>query len=116
MLVVCACQRSSNEVTVTVLGEDTSNFSAMENLKGEYEKASNVSLQFYKFGLGVLGPKANQDLANGTGLYDIILQYNFALSPFVRNGWVFTIKDLEIIVPNFAARRVDAVGWGLLHQ
>jgi hypothetical protein len=37
MLLVGSCQRSSNDVRITVLGEDTSNFTAMENLKSKHE-------------------------------------------------------------------------------
>ena len=104
--VVLSC-RQTIQKKITVLGEDSSNTKAMESLKDDYQKATGVEVQYAAFPLGVLGPKANQDLANGTGLYDIIMQYNFALSPFARNGWVFTVEDLEKVAPDFAARRKE---------
>ncbi|WP_346755492.1 extracellular solute-binding protein [Splendidivirga corallicola] len=66
----------------------------MEELKGEYEKLNNIQIEFKPNTFENALRKANQDFANKTGLYDIVLQYNFSLSSFVRNDYIFDINDL----------------------
>lgn len=88
-----------NEVTITVLGENSSNLQAMEALKGDYEKKSNVKIEFKPNTFEDAFNKANQDFANKTGLYDIVLQYNFSLSSFVRNNYVLNIDELSKDIP-----------------
>lgn len=90
---------NKKQVTLTVLGENSSNLQAMEALKGDYEKNSNVKIDFKPNTFEDAFSKANQDFANKTGLYDIILQYNFSLSSFVRNGYVFNIDELSKDIP-----------------
>ncbi|MBS1661845.1 MAG: extracellular solute-binding protein [Bacteroidetes bacterium] len=80
---------------MTILGENSSNLQAMEALKGNYEKDSNVKIDFKPNTFEDAFNKANQDFANGTGIYDIVLQYNFSLSSFVRNGYVYNIDELS---------------------
>lgn len=92
LLVFIGCKQKS---IVTVLGENSSNLQAMEALKGNYEKNSNVKIEFKPNTFEDAFNKANQDFANKTGLYDIVLQYNFSLSSFVRNGYVFNIDELS---------------------
>jgi multiple sugar transport system substrate-binding protein len=90
---------NQKQVTITVLGENSSNLQAMEALKGDYEKDSNVKIEFKPNTFEDAFSKANQDFANKTGLYDIVLQYNFSLSSFVRNGYVFNIDELSKSIP-----------------
>ena len=87
---------NKQKVTLTVLGENSSNLQAMEPLKGGYEKNSNVKIEFKPNTFEDAFSKANQDFANKTGLYDIVLQYNFSLSSFVRNSYVFNIDEIYI--------------------
>lgn len=42
--------------------------------------------------------KAYQDLANNTGVYDLILDYNTALAPFVRGHFVYNLDELKSMV------------------
>jgi len=91
--------RPRETTTLTLLGEDTATMQAIESVKGEYETKRGVKIQCIKNTFEVLQQKANADLASGTGLYDIILNYNFSLSSFVRHGWVFTLRDLHEIDP-----------------
>ena len=90
---------NKKQVTLTVLGENSSNLQAMEALKGDYEKNSNVKIEFKPNTFEDAFSKANQDFANKTGLYDIVLQYNFSLSSFVRNGYVSNIDELSKGIP-----------------
>ena len=87
------CQKK--QVSITVLGENSSNLQAMEALKSDYEKKSNVRIEFKPNTFEDAFSKANQDFANKTGLYDIVLQYNFSLSSFVRNAYVYNIDELS---------------------
>jgi len=43
----------------------------------------------------VMTKKAYQDLANGSGVYDLILDYNTGLAPYVRNRYVYTLDDIK---------------------
>lgn len=95
----CNNCKTPNQVTLTVLGENSSNLQAMEALKGEYEKIADVKIEFKPNTFEDAFSKANQDFANKTGLYDIVLQYNFSLSSFVRNGYVFNIDELSKSIP-----------------
>jgi multiple sugar transport system substrate-binding protein len=96
-LFLTSCNSCTNkkQVTLTVLGENSSNLQAMEALKGDYEKNSNIKIEFKPNTFEDAFSKANQDFANKTGLYDIVLQYNFSLSSFVRNGYVSNIDELS---------------------
>jgi len=84
---------------LTVLGENSSNLQAMESLKADYEKSSDVKIEFKPNTFEDAFSKANQDFANKTGLYDIVLQYNFSLSSFVRNNYVYNIDELSKDIP-----------------
>jgi multiple sugar transport system substrate-binding protein len=88
-----------NQVTLTVLGENSSNLQAMESLKGDYEKKAGVKIDFKPNTFEDAFNKANQDFANKTGLYDIVLQYNFSLSSFVRNNYVYSLDELTKNIP-----------------
>lgn len=88
-----------NKQAVTVLGENSSNLQAMEAIKSDYEKTANVKIEFKPNTFEDAFNKANQDFANKTGLYDIILQYNFSLSSFIRNDYVYNIDELSKDIP-----------------
>jgi len=90
---------TSKKVTLTILGENSSNLQAMQALKGGYEKKNNIKIEFKPNTFEDAFNKANQDFANKTGLYDIVLEYNFSLSSFVRNGYVYNINDLTENIP-----------------
>lgn len=91
LLILVSCQE---QVKLTVLGEDSSNLQAMESLKGDYEQKNNVKIAFRPNTFEDALNKANQDFIHKTRLYDIVLQYNFSLSSFVKNKYVYCIKDL----------------------
>jgi len=90
-LIFISCQK---QVKLTVLGEDSSNLQAMETLKSEYEQENNVKMAFRPNTFDDAFNKANQDFIHNTGLYDIVLQYNFSLSSYVRNKYVYNIDAL----------------------
>lgn len=100
VLTLFSCNQSQQEkVKLTIIGENTANIQAMMSLEKDYEKKNpNVDLVFKPNTWEDAFNKSNQDFANGTGLYDIVMQYNFALSPFVKNGYVHTLDTLRSMV------------------
>src|SRR5258708_1797108 len=70
-------QRPKN--SLVILGEDFSNLHALESLKGEYRQKYGIDLEFVGASFDSFNQKANQDLANGTSLHDVILHYSSVL-------------------------------------
>lgn len=92
----------NNEKTkVTILGESATSLQSMMALEKDYEsKNTNIDLVFKPNSFDDAFNKANQDFANGTGLYDIVMQYNFSLGSFVSNDYVYPIDDLIKNLPS----------------
>ena len=88
---VAGCTDSGS--TIVVLGEDSSNTSALESLSGQFTADTGIHVEFDKATFEATGEKANQDLSRGTGLYDVLLQYNFSLANFVLNDWVLSLDE-----------------------
>lgn len=86
------------QTTLTILGEDSSNLHAMESLAAEYEKETGVKVRFVRQTFDELQRAGDSDLQSGAGTYDIILNYNFSLAPYVNNGWVYTLSELKALV------------------
>lgn len=93
-LILFSCG-SENPPKITILGENSSTIQAMQELEEDYEQKSNVALEFKPNTFEDAFNKANQDFANKTGQYDLVLQYNFSLSTFVKNGYVYTLDELK---------------------
>jgi multiple sugar transport system substrate-binding protein len=104
-IVLSSCNRRA---TLTVLGENSSNLKAMRELKAAFEKDTGTTINFQADEFSVANQKANQDFANGTGLYDIVLQYNFSLASFSRNHYVYTINDLSSLISDPSRRSFES--------
>jgi ABC-type glycerol-3-phosphate transport system substrate-binding protein len=85
--------------TIRVLGEDSSNLQAIEALNSR-TPFPNAKVEFAKHSFEDALQKANLDFAQSTGLYDIVLQYNFSLSSFARHRYVLTVDELKDLAPN----------------
>lgn len=94
-----ACTTQKSAPTIVLIGEDSSSLQAMEKLKTSFEQEYGTSVRFVRDPFDVALQKANQDLANKTGLYDIICEYAASLAPYVNNNYVFTLDDMERFVP-----------------
>lgn len=92
--------RSVEKRNIFVLGEDFSNTHALEHFQKEDEAKLGIKLEFVKNTFDAFDQKASQDLANGTGLYDIILHYSSVLSTYGRNKWVYTLDEQKAQLPN----------------
>jgi ABC-type glycerol-3-phosphate transport system substrate-binding protein len=87
-------------VKITVLGENSATIQAMTDLKKQYELSHpGIELDFKAKSFDDAFTSSNQDFANKTGLYDVVMQYNFSLASFVRNDYVYTIDELAKYVP-----------------
>lgn len=81
--------------TITVLGEDSANLKALTALNARFERelGFNVDLQPAEFEVAL--QKSTGDFKSHTGAYDIVLQYNFSLASFTRNGYVVPLGTLK---------------------
>ncbi len=96
----CNDNSKDKKITISIIGENSSTLQAMMDLKVAYEAENpSINLDFKPNKFEDALTKSNQDFANGTGLYDIVIQYNFTLSPSVRNGYVYLINDLSSSIP-----------------
>lgn len=89
-----SCDENKSK-SVTIIGEDSATMSAISELKGAYEQETGVKVNLVALPFEEALEKSNIDLSEGTGLYDIILQYNFSLSSFVRNDYVYPLDKLK---------------------
>ncbi|MBK8516586.1 MAG: extracellular solute-binding protein [Saprospiraceae bacterium] len=90
-----------SKAIIKILGEETSTILALQSIETEYEKLNpKVDLQFFPNTYDEAFNKGINDMKHKTGIYDIILQYNFSLAPFVENDYVYLLEDLKNEVPN----------------
>jgi multiple sugar transport system substrate-binding protein len=92
-LLLVSC--TNTEEKLTIIGENSSSIQSMQTLQMEYEEEAGIKLDFKPNSFEDAFNKSNQDFANKTGLYDIVLQYNFSLSSFVRNNYVYKLDELK---------------------
>jgi len=93
--------KGSTKNEITILGENASTIQAMMALEKDFEKKyPNDDLIFKPNSYDDAFTKANQDFASGTGLYDIVMQYNFSLSSFVRNNYIYNMESLLKDIPD----------------
>lgn len=84
-----------NDVEINIIGENSSNLTALSSISDIYTDETSVKLKFHPYSFEDAYQKSNQDLINHTGFYDVIMQYNFSLSSYIRNNWVYRIDDLK---------------------
>lgn len=99
MIITAGCTQNgtkdSGKVKITILGENTANIQSLMTLKKAYEQTHpNIELDFRPETYDEAFQKSNSDFQHKTGLYDIVMQYNFSLSSFVQNDYVYKLDDL----------------------
>ena len=102
MFTVLSCDKE-----LTILGEDSSNLHALESQKETFENNGNVKLSFRPNSFENTRIKAYQDFINKTGIYDVILQYNFSLSTYVEKKFVWPFDSL---LEKYNSRNTDFEG------
>jgi multiple sugar transport system substrate-binding protein len=94
-------ESNSDKIQINIIGENSSTIQALISLEKDYElKNPNIDLVFHPNTYDDAFNKSNQDFTNKTGLYDIVLQYNFSLTSFVGNKYVYPIDELLQQLPN----------------
>lgn len=68
---------------------------AMENSAEAFTHDTGIPVVVEKYGYKSSMEKATEDLASGTGKYDIVVQNNEALGKFASEGSIFSIDELE---------------------
>lgn len=86
--------KSPSEDNILILGEDSSNLKAYRSLTDEFSANAGVKVAYEATTFEQAVQKADADFRTGKGGYDIVLQYNFSLAPYVRNGYVVRIDDV----------------------
>lgn len=81
-------------VPVVVFGEDSSNLQAYASLKDDFLTASGIAVTFEGTTFEQSIQKADADFRSGSGNFDIVLQYNFSLAPYVKNRYVAEITNV----------------------
>lgn len=89
-----------NRQRIVVLGEANSTLNSITDIKSEFIEKTGIDVVTLGFQFEESMEKANFDFANRTGRYDIVMQYNFSLSPFVRNRHVVDIQPFVNAHPN----------------
>jgi ABC-type glycerol-3-phosphate transport system substrate-binding protein len=80
--------------TVVIFGEDSSNFKAYSSLKDEFTAKTGINLKFEGATFEQAVQKADAVFRNGKADYDIVLQYNFSLAPYVRNKYIAEMGEV----------------------
>lgn len=96
-IVVAACKRDNSAKEIVVLGEDSGNLAAISNsgLLLDFEKQSGVKVRIVAQTFEKLQENASLDLAGkGTPQFDVVLNYNFALSLYSKNKWILPYAEL----------------------
>jgi ABC-type glycerol-3-phosphate transport system substrate-binding protein len=78
-----------------LIGEDSSNLAAIRAVLPQFGERSGIETVADATDFTTLFTQANTDFANGSGRFDIVLQYNFSLSPYTRNRYVVTTEELK---------------------
>lgn len=84
----------SKSENIVIFGEDSSNLNAYSSLQDQFTEKTHIKLKFEKDTFEQSVQKADADFRNGKGYYDIVLQYNFSLAPYVRNNYVAEIQEV----------------------
>lgn len=79
--------------TIRVIGEALPPLEALQQLKGEFEQLTGVTVVIEGLGHEEAVEKVTLDFAGQTGVYDVVLQPHRALGKLVSNGWVRPIGE-----------------------
>jgi multiple sugar transport system substrate-binding protein len=79
---------------LTILGEDSSNLRAMASIAPDFKRLTGVDVRFVPQTFEQLERTSDTSLSHGANTYDLILNYNFSLAPYVRNDWIVPLDKL----------------------
>jgi multiple sugar transport system substrate-binding protein len=87
--------RESSQVEIRIVGEASSNLLAIESLVPQFTQKTGIKVNVEAADFDSAKTRSDTDLSQGTGRYDIVLQYNFALSQYITRGYVDTLRELN---------------------
>lgn len=91
---------NAQKIELSILAENTSTIQAMQVIEPYFEEQNpGIDLIFKPNTFDDAFSKSNEDFENGTSLYDIVIQYNFSLSSFVQNDYVYLLDELKSFNP-----------------
>lgn len=82
-----------------LIGEASSNLAAIRTLLPEFKARTGIEVIAEEVDFNTLETQTTSDFRANRGRYDIILQYNFSLSPYVRNNYISKIAELKWAAP-----------------
>jgi len=100
LTLLLSCNRDNSKNDIAIIGENTSSLASISKIKEQYSNQYHIKITTYPCEFSTLSEKSNADLANGGSMYDIIMQYNFSLSSFVRNNYVYSLDELKKNLPD----------------
>lgn len=96
LLIIFLSSCGSDQIEkIKILGEDSSNLQAYASISEIYQSNGGGEIEFIRVRYEDVLQKSNQDFQNDTGLYDIVLNYNFALPNYVNKKWVYELDEIN---------------------
>jgi ABC-type glycerol-3-phosphate transport system substrate-binding protein len=87
--------------SIKVLAEDVPTTRSMRELSlRKNSEANPTTIQFELMPYEAMIEKADLDLFGGSGIYDLILQYNTALASYISHNVVISLAELKAKFPN----------------
>lgn len=80
---------------IRIIGEASSNMAAIRTVLPDFHARGGLEVIAEEADFVALETQTNSDFSSNTARYDIVLQYNFSLSPFVRNNYVAKVQELK---------------------
>lgn len=105
--------RAFEGTELNVLGFNITYIEGLEPLLSEFEEKTGISVNFDLFNEEVAHQKVRQELASGSGTYDVVwVQANWSI-PYAESGWLYPLGGLidneEITFPD-VLRQDDIMG------
>ncbi|MDJ0921501.1 MAG: extracellular solute-binding protein [Henriciella sp.] len=90
---LAACGVGGTRKKIVILGEDLPGSRALEAVASRILGAGQVSFVLDPYEMMTV--KANTDFASRAGNYDVVMQYNTALAPYVQNDYIVPVSEFS---------------------
>lgn len=111
-----AYRSSEPKSSIVILGEDSSNLTAYRTVAEEFKATYGIEVKFEPVTFEQLEQRADADFRSKNGNYDVILNYNFSLAPYVRSGFVLGFAGKNAPAALRSPRVVDNFFEGTLKE